>query len=200
MLFFIGSHPSVVICSLYNEDWGAEDIRINEEVRNYIVSTYNYLRMYFPQFLIVDNDGWNHVSKRGRLKSNLLTVHIYTPDLNSWKNTLDRLVAGETENVAAQPLIVGDPYFYQGQVPIIVSEWGGFGFSWYGGPGEEQAMERSRQISDFKRELRRRPIAGDIYTQATSIEDETNGLIDSESGELLVAGGILASNSVEKRD
>jgi hypothetical protein len=198
MLVFIASHPSVVICSLYNEDWGAEDIQTNEETRRYIASTYDYLRMHIPQFLVVDNDGWNHVSRYGRLKSNLLTAHIYTPDLDQWRNTLDRLVAGETENVAAQPLIAGDPYFYQGQVPIIVSEWGGFGFSWYGGPDEEHAKERNQKISDFKRELRSRPIAGDVYTQATSIEDETNGLIDPESGELLVSPGILASSHEEK--
>jgi hypothetical protein len=119
--------------------------------------------------------------------------------LEQWRNTLDRLVAGETQNVAAQPLIVGSPYFYQGQVPIIVSEWGGFGFSWYGGPDEEHAKERNRKISDFKRELRGRPIAGDVYTQATSIEEESNGLIDKESGELLVSDGILGSDSLEEK-
>ena len=36
MLDFIGSHPSIVIWSLYNEDWGAEDIRANVETRRYI--------------------------------------------------------------------------------------------------------------------------------------------------------------------
>ena len=54
-------------------------------------------------------------------------------------------------------------------------------------------FERARVISEFKRELRARPFAGDVYTQATNIEDERNGLIDAASGELLVPEGILSS-------
>ncbi len=194
MLVFIASHPSIVIWSLYNEDWGAEDIRTNAETRRYIAATYDYMRLNMPQCLIVDNDGWNHVSQGGRLKSNLLTAHVYTPDLETWESSLDRLVAGETEGVTAQPLIVGDPYFYSGQNPLVISEWGGFGFSNYGGPGEES--EKAVRIRAFKRELRRRPIAGDVYTQATSIEEETNGIIDPASGELLVPAGLLASEDI----
>ncbi|MEP6923708.1 MAG: sugar-binding domain-containing protein [Pyrinomonadaceae bacterium] len=196
MLVFIASHPSIVILSLYNEDWGAEDIRTNIETRRYIASTFDYLRNHVPQILVVDNDGWNHVSRRGRLKSHLMTAHVYTPDPSAWATTLDRLGAGETEGVTAQPLVVGDPYFYRGQVPLIISEWGGFGFTMYGGPGEGHPDERAERIRTFKHEMRRRPIAGDIYTQATSIEDENNGIIDPASGELLVPPGTLDSRLI----
>jgi hypothetical protein len=145
--------------------------------------------------LIVDNDGWNHVSRRGKLSSHLLTAHVYTPDLGAWSSVLDRIIEGETKGVAAQPLISGDPYFYKGQVPLIISEWGGFGFTDYGGPGG--AEEKSQRIKDFKREMRARRVGGDIYTQATSIEDETNGIINADSGELLVEPGLLGSNSIK---
>jgi beta-galactosidase/beta-glucuronidase len=40
MLVFIASHPSIVILSLYNEDWGAEDIATNVETR----------KIYFQHF------------------------------------------------------------------------------------------------------------------------------------------------------
>ncbi|HEX8287244.1 MAG TPA: hypothetical protein VF556_04575 [Pyrinomonadaceae bacterium] len=194
MLVFIASHPSIVILSLYNEDWGAEDITTNVETRRYISNTFDYMRLHYPQLLVVDNDGWNHVSRRGKLCSHILSVHVYTPDLAAWRSVLDRLVAGETKDVAAQPLVVGDPYFYQGQAPLVISEWGGFGFTDYGGPGEND--EKTERIRQFKREMRRRPIAGDIYTQATSIEEETNGIIDPPSGELLVPPGLLDSTSL----
>jgi beta-galactosidase/beta-glucuronidase len=193
MLVFIASHPSIVILSLYNEDWGAEDITTNPRTRRYISDTFDYLRLNYPQLLVVDNDGWNHVSKRGKLCSHLLTAHVYTPDSGAWASSLDRLVAGETHGVTAQPLIVGDPYFYHGQTPLVISEWGGFGFVNYGGPGDE-TDEKWKRIKDFKREMRRRPIAGDMYTQATSIEDEVNGIIDPKSGELLVPPGLLNSH------
>jgi hypothetical protein len=73
----------------------------------------------------------------------------------------------------------------------VISEWGGFGFQDYGGP--LNLKERAERIILFKQELRKHSIAGDVYTQATNIEDERNGLIDSLTGEMLVPGGILKS-------
>jgi hypothetical protein len=197
MLVHTGTHPSVVIWSLYNEDWGAQDIATSEETRRYIAAAYNHLRLHHPQLLVVDNDGWHHVSVEGRLKSDLLTAHLYTPDLGRWREMLDRLAAGRNEGVAVNPLIVGDPYHFCGQIPLVVSEWGGFGFSDYGGPAESGA--RAERIRDFKRELRRRRIAGDVYTQAVSIEDEDNGLINPQSGELTVPAGLLDSRAKGRR-
>lgn len=198
MLTFITSHPSVCIWSLYNEDWGVQDIAKSIETRRYIASTYDYMRLHCPQVLVVDNDGWNHVSRRGRLKSNLLTAHVYTPDVERWQEVLDKLIAGETLGVTAQPLVVGDPYFYRGQVPLVISEWGGFGFSDYGGPGA--ADEKAARIRAFKEALRQRPIAGDVYTQATSIEQEENGIIDPHTGALLVSAGILGLHTTKPSD
>ena len=191
MLALIGTHPSVVIWSLYNEDWGAQDIATNLQTRLYIMDMYHYMQIAFPQFLVVDNDGWQHISYKGRLKSDLLTVHIYTPDLAAWSERLQELVDGKHETVAAFPLVVGDPYFFRKQVPLIVSEWGGFGFADYGGP--EDDYDRAKQILLYKKELRKHPIAGDVYTQATNIEDERNGIIDSVTGELKVPVGLLDS-------
>lgn len=189
MLALIGTHPSVVIWSLYNEDWGAQDIATNPDTRKYIVDMYHYMQIAYPQFLVVDNDGWQHISYEGRLKSDLFTVHLYTPELERWRQMLDDLIGGKTEGVAAFPLVVGDPFFYRRHIPLIVSEWGGFGFADYGGPQDDEA--RTRQIAAFKEELRKRPIAGDVYTQATDIEDERNGLIEAATGKLKVPAGLL---------
>ena len=191
MLAVVETHPSVCIISLYNEDWGAQDIATNPETRRYIVDTYHFLRVSYPQFLVVDNDGWRHISWEGRLKSDLLTVHLYTPELERWRELLDMLVAGRTEGVAAESLVVGDPFFMRGQVPLVVSEWGGFGFPDYGGP--KDAAERTERIAAFKKELRARGFAGDVYTQATDVENERNGLIDAKTGELRVPEGLLDS-------
>jgi len=191
MLSVAETHPSICIWSLYNEDWGAQDIATNPETRRYIVDTYHFLHEEYPQFLVVDNDGWHHISEEGRLKSDLLTAHLYTPDLERWHELLDRLRAGETNGVAVEPLVVGDPFFLRGHVPIVISEWGGFGFSDYGGPKDSEA--RTEKIMAFKKELRRGGFAGDVYTQATDVEDERNGLIDSASGALRVPAGVLST-------
>ncbi|MGI8637931.1 MAG: glycoside hydrolase family 2 protein, partial [Segetibacter sp.] len=191
MLALIGTHPSVIIWSLYNEDWGAQDIATNSDTRQYIMDMYHYMQLAHPQFLVVDNDGWQHISYEGRLKSDMLTAHLYTPDLERWKHMLDQLVSGQMVGVAAFPLVVGDPFFYRNHVPLVVSEWGGFGFVEDGGPQDDN--ERAKQIRLFKEELRKRPIAGDVYTQATNIEDERNGLIDAVTGELHVPAGLFSS-------
>jgi beta-galactosidase/beta-glucuronidase len=192
LLVMIGSHPSIIICSLYNEDWGAQDIAVNALTREYIAYTFNYMRVHHPQVLVVDNDGWRHVSTEGRLESHLLSAHVYTPDLADWRDRLGRLARGEFEGVTAEAMVVGDPFFYRGQVPLVVSEWGGFGFANYGGPEETSA--KVARIREFKAALREQPIAGDVYTQATSIEDEVNGLVDPQTGELQVPPGTLASS------
>ena len=194
MLALMETHPSIVIWSLYNEDWGVQDIATNPETRRYITDTYHYMQIHHPQFLVVDNDGWQHVSSEGRLKSDLFTAHLYTPDLDQWRDLLDRLTRGELNGVAAFPMVVGDPFFYRRQVPLVVSEWGGFGFANYGGPTD--ADNRTNRIRLFKQELRKRGIAGDVYTQATNIEDERNGLIDFHTGELSVPAGLLASRGI----
>lgn len=192
MLALIETHPSVIIWSLYNEDWGVQDIATNPEARQYIIDMYHYLHINHPQFLVVDNDGWQHISLEGRLKSDLLTAHLYTPEITKWRELLEKLVNGELNGVAAFPLVVGDPFFYRKQLPLIVSEWGGFGFVNYGGP--QDADEQAQQIRLFKEELRRHPIAGDVYTQATNIEEERNGLIDEHTGELRVPPSLLKSS------
>jgi len=193
MLALIATHPSVIIWSLYNEDWGAQDIATNPDTRRYIIEMYHYMQIAFPQFLVVDNDGWQHISFEGKLKSDLLTVHLYTPEQERWGQMLDDLVGGKQIGVAAFPLVVGDPFFFRKQVPLLVSEWGGFGFVDYGGPKNDE--ERAVYIKNFKEELRKRPIAGDVYTQATNIEDERNGIIDFEEGYLKVPAGLLNSGT-----
>jgi hypothetical protein len=191
MLALIETNPSIILWSLYNEDWGIQDVATSQETRQYIIDTYHYMAIHHPQFLVVDNDGWHHVSLEGRLKSDLLTAHVYTPDISRWKEILGKLADGDLNHVAVFPLVIGDPFFYRGQVPLVVSEWGGFGFADYGGPSDSES--RTERIKAFKEELRKHKIAGDIYTQATNIEDEKNGLLDFHTGELWVPEGTLSS-------
>jgi beta-galactosidase/beta-glucuronidase len=54
MLALIGSHPSIVIWSLFNEDWGVQDIATNGDTRQYIMDMYHYMQLAHPQFLVVD--------------------------------------------------------------------------------------------------------------------------------------------------
>jgi beta-galactosidase/beta-glucuronidase len=198
MLVHFASQPSVVMVSLYNESWGAQDIATDDATRAYIRSTRAHLKQQYPQFLVIDNDGWEHLSTEGRLESDVLTAHVYETDVEQWRGELGRLVTGNLEGATARPLVVGDPFFYAGQLPLVISEWGGFGFPEYGGPTDLDA--RAERIRAFKRVLGEFPIAGDVYTQATNIEDETNGLIDPSDGTLLVPPMLLATSRAVRVD
>ncbi len=197
MLALIETHPSVVIWSLYNEDWGAQDIATNPETRQYIVDMYHYMQLAYPQFLVVDNDGWQHISYEGRLKSDLLTAHLYTPDLARWQELLDRLVDGRTGWRGRFPAGGGRSVFLP---PPGAADCQRMGRFWLcqlrRPPGCRRTAPNRSEL--FKQELRKRPIAGDVYTQATNIEDEKNGIIDAGTGELKVPAGILASKPVQK--
>jgi beta-galactosidase/beta-glucuronidase len=193
MLVHAASQPSVVMVSLYNESWGAQDVATNEETRAYISATRAHLRRQYPQFLVIDNDGWEHVSTEGRLESDLLTAHVYDTNLAKWRDAVERIAGGAVDDVTVQRLVVGDPFVYAGQLPLVISEWGGFGFSGYGGPSDLD--ERADRIRAYKAALRQLPVAGDVYTQATNIEEETNGLIDPASGALLVDAALLGTRS-----
>ena len=59
--------------------------------------------------------------------------------------------------------------------------------------GQTGNESKAELIRRFMRALRERPIAGDVYTQATSVEEEVNGLIDTETGAILVPDGVLKS-------
>lgn len=48
--------------------------------------------------------------------------------------------------------------------------------------------------------MRARAVAGDVYTQAVSIEEEENGLIDPATGALLVPPGLLRSSTLRAAD
>jgi len=82
----------------------------------------------------------------------MFTPHLYTPDITRLRSLLDELVSGKLNSVSAFPLVVGNPFFYRKQVPLVVSKWGGFGFAKYGVPTDDGS--RAQQIKLYKQELR----------------------------------------------
>ena len=192
MLTLMETHPSIVIWSLYNEDWGAQDIATNPATQRYIVQTYNFMQLAHPQFLVIDNDGWHHISYQGQLKSDLLTAHLYTPDLGRWRELLDRLIGGELAGHGGVPAGGGRPVFLPRPAPAAGERVGRLRLLGLRRPGRmPRPAPTASATSSASCALR--PIAGDVYTQATNIEDERNGLIGFHSGELEVPAGLLRS-------
>ncbi len=185
----IDTHPCVAFISIYNESWGCQDIGedspAGEATRAYIKEAYQYIKQMRPDILVVDNDGWEHISENKQLPAtDFISLHTYINDLGEWEKDIAEVAkllepdSPRYQQLTGHPAIVGDKsYHYQNEKPLILSEWGGFG-ALYGGPEAQQA--KFELIRRYKAVLAQHQatIAGDCYTQLGDVEQETNGLLD----------------------
>lgn len=112
------NHPSIIIWSLYNEEWGLEwDLANDAAKQHYIISLYNKVKALDNTRLICDNSGWKHV------KTDLNDYHRYfvCPEQSEdWKDDINTYI---TDN-PGRNFVSG--YKENGQ-PIIISEFGTWG-------------------------------------------------------------------------
>jgi len=117
------NHPSVVIWSLYNEEWGIgyhpneEPLWTDEEKQEYLESFYYEAIKADPTRLVCDNSGWAHVH------TDINDYHEYfvVPDrADAWRRKLDHIVEHPEENYGPTDLDVT-------ATPIVVSEFGTWG-------------------------------------------------------------------------
>ena len=146
------NHPSILIWSLYNEEWGLEwDLANDKDKQEYVKALYDAIKSLDPTRLICDNSGWIHV------KTDINDYHRYfvVPEqIEEWKSDLDDYMAGNPE------LNYVKGYAPDGE-PIIVSEFGVWGLpsveklkeyykgepSWFANLGDDTHRE------DFKKPL-----------------------------------------------
>jgi hypothetical protein len=81
------------------------------------------------------------ITSCGNAVSNQIILRLISthPTSRDGKSCPDKLEQGQTDGAAAEPLVVGDPFFLRGQVPVVIREWGGFDFSDYGGPKDSES-------------------------------------------------------------
>jgi hypothetical protein len=119
--------PSVVVWSLYNEEWGIgghyeegeESLWTDEEKQTYLAELYETAREWDSTRLICDNSGWAHVA------TDINDYHRYfvSPDrADAWADDLDHIVAHPADNYGSAET---DP----DESPIVISEFGTWGFS-----------------------------------------------------------------------
>ena len=112
------NHPSIIIWSIYNEEWGLEwDLRNDPVKQQHVDEMYDYVKQLDTSRLICDNSGWTHV------KTDINDHHRYfvCPDqLEAWEEDLDEFVIGNPDANFV------DGYHSNGE-PIIVSEFGVWG-------------------------------------------------------------------------
>jgi beta-galactosidase/beta-glucuronidase len=174
------NHPCIIVWVPFNEQWGIQDVWLRGKRRAFFEKVIKATRAMDNTRLLVDNSGWEH------LDSDILDIHTYAWNEKALKNLLELLTTPtEMRFSIRKAFFLGGkkswPLFtkpllapsvqYQEQ-PIIVSEYGGFGY---------YPTQKGSLLDNFRAytlAIANAPhIAGFCYTQQYDTEQEKNGLL-----------------------
>ncbi|MCW5850670.1 MAG: hypothetical protein KIT87_11400 [Anaerolineae bacterium] len=119
------NHPSLVIWTLVNEDWGTA-LPLSAADRAWVADLYDQCKRLDPTRLVVDNSACLHAwGPNIHVKSDLDDFHIYAniPDQARWfEQVMDQFAARPLWTYSSQ----GDAQ-RTGQEPLVLSEFGNWG-------------------------------------------------------------------------
>jgi hypothetical protein len=125
MVEALGNHPSVIIWTIINEDWGT-DLRHEARDRRWLREMVDHMRALDPSRLVVDNSACETVSTPNfHLDTDLADFHVYflAPDnAVRWRNQI--------ADFARRPRWMWSPHgdkVETGEEPLILSEFGSWG-------------------------------------------------------------------------
>jgi beta-galactosidase/beta-glucuronidase len=175
------NHPSIITWTPFNESWGVPGISVSEPQQRFTEAVYYLTKAYDPRRPVVCNDGWEHTV------SDIITLHDYEEggdDFFERYRDLAKILNNEIPHNKSR-FAFARGYGYRGQ-PVIISEFGGIAFSnrgegWgYGNKvkSEEAYIKRFDSITTAIKKLD--GISGFCYTQVTDVQQEINGIMDTE--------------------
>ncbi len=172
------NEPSIIAWVPFNESWGIWPEGYHPVIRSWALKVVETTRLADPTRLVVDNSGWLHRD------TDLLDVHHYVSTAAKSEVIYQRLkkpwgtysLFGNSIGMVIRGAPMLSPLFYgvkySGQ-PIIVSEYGGFGFY---KTAEKTLLDNYR---DYTLAIGKYPyLQGFCYTQEYDVEQEKNGLLD----------------------
>ncbi|RBI59022.1 beta-galactosidase [halophilic archaeon] len=167
------NHPSVVVWSLYNEEWGfgnrnkwlqqndeTESLWSDDEKQAYLTDFYDTVSEWDPTRLICDNSGWAHVA------TDINDYHRYfvEPDRSQeWTDDLDHILTHPGDNYGVVDTTVED-------VPIIVSEFGTWGMDDVGAIRDQYDGDPPWFHHDFLTDEYKQPNDVDANFASTALE------------------------------
>lgn len=116
-----GNHPSIVIWTIINENWGT-DLVHNAEHRDWLKRSYAWLKAYDPGRLVVDN---SPLAPSFHVRTDIADYHFYAaiPDHRAdWDRFVDELASRPEWLYSAEGDAVAT-----GQEPLMCSEFGNWG-------------------------------------------------------------------------
>ncbi len=121
----LGNHPSIVIWTIINEDWGTQ-LRYEARDRRWLRDTYHWLKALDPTRLVVDNSACDtQQTPNFHVSSDLADFHVYflAPDnAIRWRGAID--------DFSGRPKWLWSPHGDaepRGDEPLVLSEFGSWG-------------------------------------------------------------------------
>ena len=124
MVETMGDHPSLIIWTIINEDWGTR-LRYERRDRLWLRRTYDWLKEQDPTRLVVDNSACETTDTPNfHVRSDLADFHVYFGPDNAerWDNAIT--------DFAGRPAWLWSPHGDAeptGDEPLVLSEFGGWG-------------------------------------------------------------------------
>ena len=175
------NHPSIITWVPINESWGVPEVSICKKQQNFINSLYYLTKSMDNTRLVISNDGWEHTI------SDIITIHDYKQDdelLYQEYTDKDMKILNNLKEYNGKHSLFANGYKYKGQ-PVIMSEYGGIAIYSEEGWGYCKQVKDEKEFVDrftkLTKAINNIPyISGYCYTQLTDVQQEINGLMDSE--------------------
>lgn len=175
------NHPSIITWVPINESWGIPEVSICKKEQNFATTLYYLTRAIDDTRPVISNDGWEHTI------SDIITIHDYKQDeelLYQEYTDKEMKVLNNLEEYNGKHRLFINGYKYEGQ-PVIMSEYGGIAINSEEGWGygkqvknEKELIERFTKLTNAIKNIPY--ISGYCYTQLTDVQQEINGLMDTE--------------------
>ncbi len=170
---------SIITYVPINESWGIRKALVCKDQQNFAKSLYYLTKSIDSSRLVSTNDGWENMSD-----SDILAIHDYASLGRELKSRYNDSTYDDGFQTFRKVLANGNPYLGQ---PVLLSEFGGIMFekdqhngNWgynSAAKNDDEFFSRLKELIDGIYEA---DFQGFCYTQLTDVQQEVNGLLDSE--------------------
>ena len=170
---------SIITYVPINESWGVRKALTSVEQQNFARSLYYLTKSIDPSRLVSTNDGWENLSE-----SDMLAIHDYSSLGSELKIKYNEATYDDAFQTFRRVLANDNPYMGQ---PVLLSEFGGIMFERDQRDGNWGYNSAAKNDDEFLSRLKAlvdgiydADFQGFCYTQLTDVQQEVNGLLDSE--------------------
>ena len=170
---------SIITYVPINESWGVRKALTSVEQQNFARSLYYLTKSIDPSRLVSTNDGWENISD-----SDILAIHDYASLGSELKEKYNEFTYNDAFQTFRRVYANDNPYMGQ---PVLLSEFGGIMFerdqrddNWGYNSAAKNDDEFLARLKALVEGIYDADFQGFCYTQLTDVQQEVNGLLDSE--------------------